>query len=98
VYGVQVYGVPGYPAQQPWAGVMNLGTRPTVNGHTQTLEVHLLDWQGDLYGRTLTLTLETFLRPEQRFQSLDHLKTQIQADCRAAAAALAVGNRPEVRA
>lgn len=98
VYGVQVYGLPGSPAQQPWAGVMNLGTRPTVNGHTQTLEVHLLDWQGDLYGQSLTLTLETFLRPEQRFQSLDHLKSQIQADCRAAAAALSVGNRPEVRA
>ncbi|MBD1839114.1 bifunctional riboflavin kinase/FAD synthetase [Coleofasciculus sp. FACHB-501] len=67
-------------------GVMNIGNRPTVDGTTSTLEVHLLDWVGDLYGKTLTVSLEQFLRPEQKFASLDALKTQIQVDCEAARA------------
>ncbi|NEQ27498.1 MAG: bifunctional riboflavin kinase/FAD synthetase [Microcoleus sp. SIO2G3] len=60
--------------------VMNLGMRPTVSGLAQTIEVHLLDWSGDLYGKTLTVSLEKFLRPEQKFDSLDALKQQIQRD------------------
>ncbi|MEA5508424.1 bifunctional riboflavin kinase/FAD synthetase [Crocosphaera sp. UHCC 0190] len=62
-------------------GVMNIGSRPTVNGQVPTVEVHLLDWSGDLYGQTLTVMLEKFLRPEQKFPSLDALKCQIQEDC-----------------
>lgn len=61
-------------------GVMNIGQRPTINGLTQTIEVHLLDWSGDLYGKTLTVSLDAFLRPEQKFASLDALKQQIQHD------------------
>jgi riboflavin kinase/FMN adenylyltransferase len=62
-------------------GVMNIGNRPTVSGQQLTVEVHLLDWSGDLYGQTLTVSLEQFLRPEQKFASLDDLKAQIQRDC-----------------
>ncbi|MBD1811072.1 bifunctional riboflavin kinase/FAD synthetase [Microcoleus vaginatus DQ-U2] len=62
-------------------GVMNVGCRPTVDGLQPTVEVHLLDWSGDLYGQTLSASLVEFLRPEQKFASLDALKTQIQADC-----------------
>jgi len=65
-------------------GVMNLGIRPTVNGQEQRVEVHLLDWQGDLYGQVLQVHLEAFLRPEQKFSSLDELIAQIQRDCEAA--------------
>ncbi|MDJ0555926.1 MAG: bifunctional riboflavin kinase/FAD synthetase [Microcoleaceae cyanobacterium MO_207.B10] len=66
----------------PILGVMNIGYRPTVNGGQHpTVEVHLLDWSGDLYGETLTIHLIEFLRPEQKFASLDLLKTQIQEDC-----------------
>ncbi len=68
--------------------VMNIGHRPTVNGMDVTVEVHLLDWSGDLYGQTLTVSLQQFLRPEQKFASLDDLKRQIQADCEAARAFL----------
>lgn len=82
VYSVQVHGVSDLP--QP--GVLNIGTRPTVNGRQQTVEVHLLNWSGNLYGQTLTLSLSHFLRPEQKFDSLDQLKQQIQADCDAAQA------------
>jgi riboflavin kinase/FMN adenylyltransferase len=62
-------------------GVMNIGTRPTVNGLNQSVEVHILDWSGDLYGKTLIVQLEEFLRPEQKFASLEELKAQINADC-----------------
>jgi riboflavin kinase/FMN adenylyltransferase len=70
-------------------GVMNIGRRPTVNGLQLTVEVHLLDWSGDLYGQTLSASLIEFLRPEQKFASLDALKTQIQADCDVARKVLA---------
>ncbi|MDY6782856.1 MAG: bifunctional riboflavin kinase/FAD synthetase [Cyanobacteriota bacterium] len=63
-------------------GVMNIGSRPTVDANPlPTLEVHLLDWSGDLYRQTLTVKLKKFLRPEQKFASLDALKAQIAADC-----------------
>ncbi|MGD2181499.1 bifunctional riboflavin kinase/FAD synthetase [Lusitaniella coriacea] len=66
-------------------GVMNIGCRPTVNAEAKpTVEVHLLDWSGDLYEQTLTVNLEEFLRPEQKFSSLDALKAQIQTDCQRA--------------
>lgn len=98
VYGVWVYGIPGHSLHHPQPGVMNLGVRPTVDGQHQTLEVHVLQWQGDLYGQTLTVTLETFLRPEQRFDSLAQLKAQIEADCQTAVATLQGKTRPQVRA
>lgn len=66
--------------------VMNLGYRPTVDGTRQVVEVHLLDWSGDLYDRTIVVHLKHFLRSEQKFDSLDGLKAQIQADCETARA------------
>lgn len=62
-------------------GVMNIGVRPTVDGQTQSAEVHLFDWSTDLYGKILVVQLEHFIRSEQKFTSLDALKHQIQADC-----------------
>jgi riboflavin kinase / FMN adenylyltransferase len=75
-------------------GVMNIGSRPTVNGTHPTVEVHLLDWVGDLYGKNLTVQLAKFLRPEQKFSSLEELKTQIKLDCIAAKEVLS-GNTNE---
>jgi riboflavin kinase / FMN adenylyltransferase len=85
VYHVCVTG----PHLSQWQkGVMNLGCRPTVDGTHQIPEVHLLDWSGDLYGHTITVSLEQFLRPEQKFASLDALKAQIQRDCEVARSSL----------
>ncbi|MGF1540003.1 MAG: bifunctional riboflavin kinase/FAD synthetase [Pleurocapsa sp.] len=67
-------------------GVMNIGCRPTVAGEAPTVEVHLLNWSGDLYGQTLKVSLKRFLRTEQKFPSLDALKQQITIDCQAALA------------
>jgi len=52
-----------------------------VAGRTPTIEVHLLDWAGDLYGQSLQVRLEAYLRPEQKFTALAALKAQIQRDC-----------------
>ncbi len=62
-------------------GVMNIGDRPTINGTCLSVEVHLFDWADDLYGKKLAVQLIEFLRPEQKFPSLEALKTQIQLDC-----------------
>ncbi|MEM8829487.1 MAG: bifunctional riboflavin kinase/FAD synthetase [Cyanobacteria bacterium P01_G01_bin.19] len=64
-------------------GVMNIGCRPTVDGAAPTVEVHLLNWSGDLYGRELKVDLIEFLRPEQKFDSVEALKQQITQDCQA---------------
>lgn len=58
----------------------NIGSRPTVNGQNTTIEAHLLDFNQDLYGKTLKLEFVRRLRPEIKFDGLDALKTQIQAD------------------
>ncbi|MEI6327917.1 MAG: bifunctional riboflavin kinase/FAD synthetase [Pseudanabaena sp. ELA645] len=75
---------------KPIFGVMNIGLRPTVNGDRRSVEVHLFDWQGDLYEQYLNVDLVKFIRPEQKFASLDALKEQIQADCQTALNYLAV--------
>ncbi|NJL46681.1 MAG: bifunctional riboflavin kinase/FAD synthetase [Leptolyngbyaceae cyanobacterium SM2_5_2] len=94
VYSVWVQGATATPGQA-WPGVMNLGLRPTVDGAKPTIEVHLLRWSGDLYGKTLQVFLHGYLRPEQKFDGLDDLKAQIQQDCQTALALLTkapVGN------
>lgn len=73
--------------------VANIGTRPTIAGAEATgtrVEVHLLDFEGDLYGQYLELEFIAFLREEQRFPSLEDLKTQIARDVARARALLTV--------
>lgn len=68
-------------------GVANIGMRPTVAGDGRAhLEVHLLDFAGDLYGRRLTVVFHQKLRDEQRFASLEALKAAIDADIASARA------------
>ncbi len=65
-------------------GVANLGMRPTVDGTTRALEVHLFDFTGDLYGRTLEVTFVSYLRGERKFESIKALRQQIESDVLAA--------------
>jgi len=76
VYAVEVHGL----SEQPLPGVANIGTRPTVAGLRQQLEVHLLDVTMDMYGRHVDVVLRQKIRNEQRFPSLDALKEQIAKD------------------
>lgn len=76
VYAVEVRGL----MPEPLPGVANIGTRPTVKGLRQQLEVHLLDINMDLYGRHIDVVLKQKIRNEQRFASLEALKEQIAND------------------
>jgi len=67
-------------------GVAYVGRRPTVNGVDERLEVHLFDFDEDLYGQTLETDLIGFIRGDQRFEGLEALKEQIARDCAAARA------------
>ena len=78
-YGV--YAVDVFYEQTILKGVMNIGCRPTVAGEAPTIEVHLLNWSGDLYDRTLKVNLIKFIRSEQKFESVEALKQQIALDC-----------------
>ena len=70
-------------SQRP--GVANIGRRPTVNDTLESrLEVNLFDFDGDLYGQVLSVSLHTLLRAEQKFDGLDALKTQIARDSQSA--------------
>ena len=67
-------------------GVINLGVRPTVaRGEPQrTLEIHLLDFDRDIYGEEIEVRFLQYLRSEQKFGSIDALKQQIETDVRQA--------------
>jgi riboflavin kinase/FMN adenylyltransferase len=69
--------------------VANLGRRPTVGKLVENFEVHVFDFEGDLYGRTLRARFIDFIRPEMKFAGLDALKAQIAADAAAARQRLA---------
>lgn len=76
VYAVEVRGID----QNAYHGVANIGTRPTVKGVRQQLEVNLLDASLNLYGKHISVILRHKIRNEQRFASLDELKAQIAKD------------------
>jgi riboflavin kinase/FMN adenylyltransferase len=61
-------------------GVMNIGRRPTVDGTSLRIEVHLFDFAGDLYGQSMRVHLVARIRDEKKFAGLDELKAQIAAD------------------
>lgn len=65
-----------------YAAVTNIGVRPTVSGSGITVEPWILDYSGDLYGREITLEFFHFLRPEQKFPTLEALKQEIHANAR----------------
>ncbi len=76
------------PAGGPRAAVVNLGRRPTFGGGETTLEAHLLDFSGDLYGAILRVEFQERLRDERRFDGPEALVKQIRDDIEAARAVL----------
>jgi riboflavin kinase/FMN adenylyltransferase len=65
-------------------GLTNIGVRPTFNETEPTIETHLLRYSGDLYGRRVRLSFVQRLRDERRFDNVDALRAQIEADRRRA--------------
>ena len=70
--------------------VANTGRRPTVDGEAARLEVHLLDFDRDLYGQLIDVRFRSFIRAEKKFESFEALKTQIMKDANGARAILGV--------
>ena len=68
---------------EPMPAMMNIGTRPTYNGSSQTLEVHIIGYEGDLYGLDITVTFAERIRSEQPFDSPSALASQLQLDRKA---------------
>lgn len=76
VFAVQVFGL----EREPLPGIANIGVRPTVGSTECRLEVHILDFTEDIYGRHVQVEFLVRLRDEVRFESLDALKQQIRRD------------------
>jgi riboflavin kinase / FMN adenylyltransferase len=85
VFAVVVQGV----GDRPWPAVANLGTRPTVDGVEPLLEAHLFGFEGDLYGRRITVEFVARLRDERRFDDLGSLAAQMRQDAERARQILA---------
>lgn len=86
IFAVRVQGVPGRAVAY---GVASLGTRPTVDGTERLLEVHVFDFDGDLYGQRLEVEFVRYLRAERRFETLEALVAQMHEDAQQAREALA---------
>jgi riboflavin kinase/FMN adenylyltransferase len=76
ILAVRVHGID----VQPRDGVASLGTRPTVNGVEPLLEVHVFDFQGDLYGRAIEVEFIAKLRDEFKFDSVELMQVQMKVD------------------
>lgn len=66
---------------QEYKGIMNIGNRPTVDGIGRTQEVHIFDFNDDIYGEILKVEIIEFIREEIKFDSIEKLITQIKLDC-----------------
>jgi len=80
VYAVQFHSSDPRLASSSLCGVANVGQRPTVDGTRTLLEVHLFDFNDDIYGAYVEVSFLLKIRDEQRFESLDALKSQIMRD------------------
>ena len=80
-----VYAVYVYVNGQKYKGILNIGHRPTLNnGADLSVEVHILDFEGDIYHQPMRIEFIDFLRTEAKFQSTEELALQIQKDKEAA--------------
>ena len=78
---IGVYAVCVYVAGQQWKGMLSIGYRPTINnGNDLSIEVHILDFQGDIYNQKMRLEFIEFLRSEVKFDSIDELIAQMHKD------------------
>jgi len=86
-----IYAVRGHmPDGRVVGGAANLGIRPTFDPPKELFEPHFFDFSGDLYGHTIEVDLIHYIRPEAKFDSLDALVAQIEADCTEAKRILAL--------
>ena len=65
-------------------GIMNIGFNPTVDGENLSIEIHYLDFDSNLYDQKISVSILKYLRPEEKFDSIDSLKKQLKKDKEAA--------------
>lgn len=82
--GVGVYATRAHVAERTFAGATNIGKRPTFDAGHVSVETHLLDFEGDLYGERMDLEVLHRIRPERTFEGIEELKAQIARDVAAA--------------
>ena len=77
-----VYAVYIYIGKERYAGMLNIGSCPTVNGNEQSVsvEVHILNFQGDIYQELIKIEFVEYLRPEVKFESVEKLTWQLRQD------------------
>jgi len=80
VYAVRVLFTSDPSTLTSYQGMTNIGLRPTFDGHHQTIETNIFDFNGDLYGQSLTIQFMARLRDEQSFESAEALALQMQND------------------
>jgi riboflavin kinase / FMN adenylyltransferase len=83
-----VFAVKVDTAKGKFKGMANVGPRPSFPDDPPSLEVYLFDFEGDLYGQTLTVYFESFIRSQKKFSGLDELKAQLEMDKEKARASL----------
>ena len=77
---IGVYVVRTLINNKTYYGITSIGTNPTVNGDAKTIETHLLDFEGDLYGETLEISFLKYIREEKKFESVQELQSAIEED------------------
>ncbi len=75
-----VYAVKAKAGKTHYAGMMNIGRRPTFNSENLTLEVHLFNFDASLYQKALTVHFLHYIRPEQKFSGIEELRAQLEKD------------------
>jgi riboflavin kinase/FMN adenylyltransferase len=76
-----VYGVFVYLGGVKYKGMLNIGNRPTLeNGADKSVEVHILDFEGDIYEKELTVELQHYVRPEKKYRDISELIEQMRKD------------------
>jgi riboflavin kinase/FMN adenylyltransferase len=93
IFAVRIHGV----ARGARDAVASIGTRPTVNGVEPLLEVHVFDFDGDLYGRQIAVDFVARLRDETRFDDLGALRRQMEQDAAEARRLLAASSAADGR-
>jgi riboflavin kinase / FMN adenylyltransferase len=75
-----VYAVKVKTGEKWYGGMANIGIRPTLGLHELTVEAHLFDFSGDLYGKTITVCFFDYIREEKKFAGLEELTAQLEKD------------------
>lgn len=78
--GHGVYAALGEVDGQSYKGMLSIGTRPTLEGSDERVEIHLFDFDREIYGSTIRVIVQHFLRGQERYSSLDELKKQLALD------------------